>query len=105
MRLDLVSKRLTGSYEYVEELMILNNIINRWNVVPGDTIYYLEDMEIMKSLEKIKNDNGLNTKQKRDTRVDINRQKGVPPTIKPLNLETLTVDMNTQKIKINNKLQ
>ncbi len=105
MRLDLVSKRLTGSYDYVEELMILNNILNRWNIKYGDDIVYIDNMSSLRKIEDYKTNIGLTNKEKKNTRIDPNRQKGVIPTIKPLNLKSLNVDRKSEKIIINNKLQ
>lgn len=107
MRLDKISYRLYGSTVYIEELMQINNIINVWNVKYGDQIQYaaLNSLHILKSLEKELDDVYEKiSKENKNTRVDPNRSTGVPPTIKPKNLENLTIDKKTRKIKINGNI-
>jgi hypothetical protein len=107
-RLDLFCKRIYGDDKYFEELKLLNNIVNEWNVNANDIIYFAntQDMESFRDLEKDETvaDNIANTKNK-STRVDPNRSTGVPPTIKPSNFDQIIVDKKNKKIKINNKLQ
>lgn len=107
MRLDLVSKRLYGTTEYVEELMILNNILNPWSIKKQDSIVFL-DYQSISLLQDLEIDEEITSeksaKPNKNTRVDANRNKGVIPTIKPINLKQLEVDKTSEKIKINNKL-
>ena len=107
MRLDKVSKRLYGSRNYIEELMQINNIINIWNIKQGDIIEYgpLTSLEILKDLEKELDDVYEEiSKPNKNTRIDPNRTKSVPPTIKPKNLENLSIDKKTKKIKIQGRI-
>ena len=55
-RLDKVSLRLYGSTNYVEELMIINNIINPFSIKVGDVIFYVEtkNVEYLRQIEKSK---------------------------------------------------
>lgn len=107
-RLDLVCKRLYGSVKYLEELMMINNIINMWNVKRNDTIYYVS-IDLIESYRELEKDDDTsktiaNPKNK-STRTDPNRETGVIPTIKPSNFDQIIIDKKNKKIKINNKLQ
>jgi len=107
MRLDKVSSRLYGTPKYIEELMQINNILNIWNVKQGDIIQYGEilDFQLLKSLEKEVDDIYEKiAKQNKNTRIDKDRNKNVPPTIKPKNLENLTIDKKTKRIKIQGRI-
>jgi hypothetical protein len=42
MRLDRISNQIYGTPDYVEELMILNNIISPYSVKEGQYIYYID---------------------------------------------------------------
>ena len=42
MRLDRISNQIYGTPDYIEELMILNNIINPYSVKEGQYIYYID---------------------------------------------------------------
>lgn len=107
MRLDKVSNRLYGSTNFVEELMVINNICNPWSIKEGDPIMYVHPNEIpvLKQLEKEDVVSNKSINPKKSTRVDENRSKGVAPTIKPKNLKQVIVDKNNQTIKVNGKLQ
>jgi len=107
MRLDKVSKRLYGSRNYIEELMQLNNIMNIWKIKHGDIIQYgvLNNLELLKNLEQELDDVYEEiSKPNKNTRIDPNRSKSVPPTIKPKGLENLTIDKKTKKITIQGKI-
>ena len=107
MRLDKISNRLYGSSIYVEELMQVNNIINIWNIKSGDIILYssIPNYSALKSLEKdIDKSIESISKPNKKARIDPDRSKQVPPTIKPKSLENLTLDKKNRKIKINGRL-
>jgi len=107
MRLDRISYRLYGSPSYIEELMELNNIMNIWNIKQGDVIYFspIGSFDNLKELEKEIDDDIENiSKPNKETRIDKNRSKNVPPTIKPKSLKTLTLDKKNKTIKIHGKL-
>lgn len=107
MRLDKISNRLYGTINFVEELMIINNICNPWSIKEGDVILYVHPQQIdaLKQLEKEDTVTNKLINPKKSTRVDENRSKGVAPTIKPKNLKQVIVDKNNQTIKVNGKLQ
>jgi hypothetical protein len=107
-RLDLISKRIYGSSNYVEQLMIINNIINPFSLNVGDTIYYVDSssLDFFKQIDK-KTDVSeriANPKNKKGTRIDPTRQTGVPPTIRPVDFEQIIVDKKNNTIKLNTKL-
>ena len=107
MRLDIISERLYGTFTYIEELMQLNNIINVWNIKEGDVILYCptNNFEKLKALEKELDAVIANiATPNKDTRIDENRNKNVPPTIKPKSLQNLTLDKKNKKIKIQGKI-
>jgi len=104
-RLDLISKRLYGTKTYVEELMIINNIVNPFSIKAGDTFFYVSpaDIELMKRPEEEFVAETISGKNK-STRKDPTRRKGVPPTIKPIDFEQVIVDRKAKTIKLNTKL-
>ena len=87
--------------------MILNNIVNPWTVQFNDEILFLvsDNIDLLQQLEKdYEITSEKSAKPNKNTRIDSNRNKGVIPTIKPLNLKQLEVDKDNEKIKINTKL-
>jgi hypothetical protein len=109
MRLDRVCKRLYGSDMFLEEIMILNNIIDKFSIKNGQILdyFYVEQYDNFHELEKdskIEEINKLSDPGK-NTRKDNNREDSeLPPTIKPANLKKVNVDKDSRKIKIINKL-
>lgn len=106
-RIDKICLRLFDSQAYTEEFMVLNNIINPWSMDIGDDIYYLDgSLETMRQTEKddTQTENATNPKKKKGVRTDPNRQKGVPPTIKPIDFQQILIDKKNQTIKLNTKL-
>lgn len=106
-RLDLFCNRIYGTSLYVEELMMINNIINPFSISVGDTLYYV-DLTSLRYFNKVDDDsatitNKINVSSK-STRVDPTRQTGVPPTIRPVDFKQIIVDKNSQTIKLNTKL-
>ena len=106
MRIDLVCKRLYESTIYVEELMVMNDIINPWSINQNDIIFYC-DVDYMEALHYIEEntDNLIKTlvNLNKSTQVDLNRtDTQLPPTIKPPGLQSISVDKLQKKIKIIN---
>jgi hypothetical protein len=98
MRLDRISEFLYGSPNYVEELMVLNNILNPYSIKQGQYIYFCDLNEISKlytkdelSDEKEKNRNKLLSSNRKDKKISENDNKNLPLTIKPSNLEQIKV--------------
>jgi hypothetical protein len=107
MRLDKISKRIFGYSGYIEELMQINNILNIWNIKSGDQINYspINDLELLKQLEKQLDDVYDKTPiLNKKTRIDSNRQKGVPPTIKPKDFKSIVLDKKKKTITIKGKI-
>lgn len=106
-RMDLLCKRIYGTSMYIEELMLMNNIINPFSIVVGQLIEFVgqDDISYYRDPEETneKSENIANPKNK-NTRKDPNREKGVPPTIKPIGFKQILVDKKNKSIRINNKL-
>jgi hypothetical protein len=108
-RLDLVCKRLLGSKSYIEEMMMINNIINPFSIKSGDIIYYVSSIDLISLQYKDKEEESVNgeevTNPKKGTRKDPTRQKGVPPTIRPVDFKQVIVDKVNKTLKLNSKLK
>lgn len=109
-RLDLISKYIYGSTDYVEELMVANNILNQWSIKSGDELIVFDDSTIFSSLYKT----DITTNENKDTILMMNKNKsnvtdsnriGSPPTIKPDNLKQMNINYNKRKITIINKFK
>jgi len=110
MRLDRICEHLYGSTNFVEELMTFNNIINPYSIKEGQLIYYC-DQDLMNNLYV--KDELLNTTEK--TRKDIIKSSQskrnavdnelLPPTIKPSNLNQISVNNKDNSIKIINSFK
>lgn len=113
MRLDRISNYLYGSPNYVEELMVLNDIINPYSVKEGQYIYYcsLDSMNSLYTKDDMSDENEIN-RQKLIASSQPNREntkfndtdKNLPPTIKPSNLEQIKVDKDN-RIQIINSFE
>lgn len=105
-RLDLVSKRIYGG-NYIEELMMINNILNPFSIVEGQEIDVVApgDLGLFRDPElKTEQSNTVANPTNKNTRKDPKREKGVPPTIKPIDFEQLMVNKTSKTIKINTRL-
>jgi len=106
MRLDRISDYIYGSPDYVEELMVLNDIINPYSVKEGQYINYcsLENLNLLYVKDDMSEEKEL-TKQKIIDSSQPNREKekrendkNLPITIRPSNLEQIRVNDNTVQI-------
>lgn len=109
MRIDRICDRIYGTTRFVEELMVLNNIINPWSINAGDEFVYFALREEEKMHEFDPESTKTATKEKlanpnKNTRKDPNRSDNLTPTIKPKNMKSLDVNKENHKIKIINKL-
>ena len=112
MRMDKISNYIYGSPNFVEELMLLNDIINPYSIQEGQTIWYCS----MNNLQNLYNkDNTINDDTTRQTLINSsqpNRNKkklkttdqGLPPTIKPDGLQQIKVSKDN-KVEIINSFQ
>jgi hypothetical protein len=110
MRLDRISNHIYGSPSYVEELMVLNDIINPYSVKEGQYIYfcqmdYLQSLyvkdEIPAQIEKARL-SLINATQPNKDRQNI--EQGLSTTIKPSSLKQVKVS-SSNNIKIINSFQ
>lgn len=111
MRLDRISQQLYGTDNYVEELMILNDIINPYSVKEGQYIYFcdinslanLYTKDDMTNSNEIKRKELINSTQKVQD-ITVSTDKNLPPNIKPSSLNQITVTDDNQ-VKIINSFQ
>ena len=61
MRLDRISEHLYGTTSYVEELMVINNIINPYSVKEGQYIYFynIDTLQNMYTKDDLTNENEI----------------------------------------------
>jgi len=110
MRLDRISEHIYGTANYVEELMVLNDIINPYTVKEGQYIYfcqvefltklYTKD-EILSQLEQTRISLINSTQPNKDKQ---NSEQGLSPTIKPSSLKQVKVSKDN-KVQIINSFQ
>lgn len=106
MRPDLVCFSIYKNFSYIDELLLINNILNPWSIKGGQTIYYLDEDSILILQLQSKNDNQKIVQTlvnpNKDTKKDPNRDNGtgLSPTIKPSGLKDVSVDFNDKTIKI-----
>jgi len=102
MRLDRISEYIYGSSDYVEELMILNDIINPYSVKEGQYIYFC-DISIMNNLytqdnmTSDKNSNQqavINSSQVNRQKTNLTNDQNLPLTVKPSTLEQIKIGKN-----------
>lgn len=101
MRLDRVSEYLYGSSSYIEELMILNDIISPYSIKEGQIIYFCK----MSDLEALYTSDNLPDTQQTE-KVSISRMNSKEDkikklsqqsaNIKPENLKQLNVDKDNR---------
>lgn len=107
-RADLLCSHIHGSTKYIEEFLVLNNIINPYSIKPGMTVKYLNNPNDYYLLhdsdpeETNVKDEILQMNKNKYFRRDSNRI-GSPPTIKPDSLKQLDINYSKKKITILNK--
>lgn len=108
-RPDLLCTHIHGSTQYLEEFIVLNNLMNSYSLKPGMTIKYFIDPSnytLMYSDDPQDNDvkdEILQMNKNKETKKDANRL-GSPPTIKPDNIKQIDVNYSKKKITVLNKL-
>jgi hypothetical protein len=111
MRIDQVCYNIYGNFNYIDEILTINNIINPWSIRGGDIIYFLDegDLESLQLSPKIDQTAIINKliNPNKDTQKDPNRDpnsvttgNGLPPTIKTKGSDDVTIDYVNKKIKI-----
>jgi len=110
MRLDRISNFIYGTPNYVEELMVLNDIISPYSVKEGQYIYFcqVDNLQKLYTIDELQNlkenarqnliSSSLSNKQ--NPNLYGTSDENLPPTIKPSNLKQIKVskDNNIQII-------
>lgn len=112
MRIDLICFNIYKNFNYIDELLSINNILNPWSIKESQVIYYIEEDDILKIRRKNNSNNDNETiydliNPNKDTKKDPNRENGtgLPPTIKPAGVKDVNIDFNNKKIKIIDKFK
>jgi len=109
MRLDRISLYIYGTSDYVEELMVLNDIISPYSVKQNQYIFYCskENLSQLYVTDKMRSELNKSKQQLIDSS-NTNKRKQtsgfLPPTVKPDNLDQITVTKDN-KVKIINKFE
>jgi len=109
MRLDKISNFLYGSPDFTEELMIMNNIMNPYSVLEGQYIYYC-DYDSLSLFYTIDPEVTTTTRDKlisssqTNNKVKQSNDNNLPLTVKPSNLNQITVTKDN-KVKIINSFE
>ena len=109
MRMDRISNFIYGSPNYVEELMVLNDIINPYSVQEGQYIYYCDqiNLQYLYTTDDLINTNNntnrqdlISSSQPNRDKQNLSNDQNLPLTIKPSNLNQITIgsDNNVQII-------
>lgn len=118
MRLDRISDFIYGSSNYMEELMVLNDIISPYSVKEGQYIYFcqvdslqkLYTIDDLQSSKEIARQNLINSsksnrdKQTSNLSVTADKDQNLPPTIKPSNLKQIKISKDN-RVEIINTFQ
>jgi len=112
MRLDRISEHLYGSSDYVEELMILNDLISPYSVKEGQYIYFCqyEDLVQLYTTDEIPTQQDkarqalINSIQTDRNKKNLFNDANLPISIKPTILKQVSVT-NDNKIKIINTFE
>ena len=108
MRLDLISNRIYGSSSYVEELMVINNIINPYSVKENQEIYYCSsnNLNYLYVKDNLSDDDGMREEIIKASQPNKNREtKKITTTLQPKNIKQVTIDTKNRKIKIMNSFK
>lgn len=109
MRLDRISNFIYGTPDYVEELMVLNNIISPYSVQEGQYIYFcqIEDLSTLYTRDDMTNltesyrQNTINSAQPNRQNQNLGIDQNLPPTVMPSKLKQITVTQDN-KVQIIN---
>lgn len=111
MRIDLVCYSIYGNFNYIDELLTINHIMNPWSIKEGDIILFADEDDINTLQLQTKTDDQRIIRSlinpNKDTKKDPNRDEGtgLTPTIKPTNLKDVDVDFDNKKIRIIDRLK
>lgn len=108
MRLDKISNFLYGTPDYVEELMVINDIINPYSVKEGQYLYYcsLDNLEFFYTTDDMFEDTKSKDILINSSKINKNKDNtdNLPLTIKPNNLKQITITEDN-KVKIINSFE
>ncbi len=112
MRLDRISDYIYGSSSYMEELMVLNDIINPYSVKAEQYIYFcqVDDLQKLYTIDNLQNlkevarQNLIKSNQNQNNLNFGTSDQNLPPTVKPSNLQQVKVTKDN-KIQIINSFQ
>lgn len=111
MRLDKISNYIYGSPDYVEELMLLNDILSPYSVREGQAIWYcsISDMDNLYVKDQTMNNeinkqNLIKSSQPNRSKQNLSNDQSLPPTVKPSNLEQIKVSKDN-KVQIMNTFE
>jgi hypothetical protein len=113
MRLDKISTYLYGSPNYIEELMLINDIINPYSVKEGQSIWFCSSDDFVKLYTKddmlthdaVRKQMIQSSQPYRDREKALSSSdQNLPPTIKPTNLQQIKVTKDN-KVKIINSFE
>jgi hypothetical protein len=112
MRLDKISNHIYGSPDYIEELMVLNDIINPYSVKEGQEILFcsLSDLGLLYTKDDLLVDEDkkkklIESSQPNRDKKKLNNNQNLPPTVKPQGLEQIKIDKNAKKVKLINSFE
>ena len=112
MRLDRISQHIYGSPDYIEELMIINDIINPYSVKEGQYIYFCPSdlltqvytKDEMLTTKETKRQSLIKSSQPNRDKQNTTGDNNLSPTIKPANLDQLKLGKDNT-VQIINKFQ
>ena len=112
MRLDRISNYIFSSPDYVEELMVINDIINPYSVKEGQVLYYctVDSVTYLYTKDELLNNNEeqrqslINSSQPNRQKQKLNSNQNLPVTVKSSNLQQIKVT-NDNKVQIINSFQ
>lgn len=103
MRLDRISNYLYGTTDYIEELMVINNIINPYSIKEGQYIYFC-DPALLNSLytnDEMNTDIIEKKKKLIESKKNNKKSNFTSPTIKPDNLNQIKISKDNRVQFIN----
>lgn len=108
MRLDKISNYIYSCPDYVEELMLLNDIINPYSIKEGDSIWFCS-VEALNNLytkddligNEVKRQSMIKSSQSDRDKKNMQSDQSLPPTIKPSGLQQIKVSKDNRVQIIN----
>lgn len=100
MRLDRISEHIYGTTDYIEELMVINDIINPYSIKEGQYIYFCDssnfnNLYTTDDMTSDKNTNRqtlINSSQPNRNKTNLSGDQNLPLTIKPSTLKQVKVN-------------